>query len=54
MKETVRNYENGILKEKGFETKKGKQGKWQFFNANGSLFIEAEYKGHEEHGSFVR
>jgi len=54
MKEIVKYYEDGKLKEKGLANKKGKQGKWQFYNENGSLFIEAEYKDDEEHGVFIR
>lgn len=54
MKEVIYYHKNGKVKESGAANKKGKQGKWQFFNENGSLSIEAEYKDDEENGPFIR
>lgn len=54
MKQVENYYPNKQLKEKGFVDEYGKQGKWFFYNEDGSIFKEVEYKNNAEDGLFVR
>lgn len=47
-------YDNGNLHEIGFEDDLGRQGKWTFYNEDGSIFKEVDYKDDKCNGDFVR
>ena len=54
MKEEKEFYTNGQLMESGFVNDYGKQGKWFFYNEDGTILKEVEYKDDVEHGLFTR
>ncbi len=54
MKEIILSYLNRQIKEHGFVNEHGKQGKWFFYNEDGTIFKEVEYKDNLEDGLFIR
>jgi len=54
MKEEKKYFKNGQLEEYGFSNQFGKQGKWFYYNEDGTIFKEIEYLNDNEHGLFIR
>jgi antitoxin component YwqK of YwqJK toxin-antitoxin module len=54
MKRIVAKYPSGQIKEVGLKDKNGKQGSWTFYNEDGTVSREANYKDDLLHGEFRR